>query len=79
MTYTAEDSYWGQIGLRAVVSGPDASGSWAYCNQWAVVKAYHQDRDLYTIRLERGLWIQVSPANLLVAAAPLVPVQGVRA
>ena len=67
-----------QVGLHAVVQGADASGCLNFCQRWCVIKAYHADRGLFTVRTDKGAWLQFAPAALLVAAAPLT-LLGVRA
>lgn len=60
-------------GRYAVVTGPDCDGSLAHNKgSWAVIKAYHPEQDLYTVRtVTQGVWVMVPPACLTIAAGPI--------
>ena len=64
-----------QVGLYAVVHGPDRRGSIQHRLAWCVIKAYHAEEDLFTVKTARGEWLQFCPGCLQVAAAPIEALQ----
>lgn len=64
-----------QVGLYAVVYGPDKDGGLDLHAAWCVIKAYHAETDLFTVRTVSGVWRQFQPACLMVATTPFQPYQ----